>query len=242
MKAFEYFYLTLEPGLPAMYGRVRRMLKQVARNGREQIRLLDIGGRKSHYTIGVPARVTITDLPRASALQEALHLGINNGMIRQIESRRSNVERVLLDDMTHSSLPSGSFDCAVAIEVLEHVENDAAFIREVERVLGAGGVFVMTTPNGDFVENNNPDHKRHYRRWELESLLKDAFDSVQVEYAIPDTKFYRMSLHSWSLRHPLDTAAAICGGMINSMEDRRARTAAKAAGMRELIAVARKSN
>lgn len=242
MKAFEYFYLTLEPGLPAMYGRVRRMLKQVAKNGREQSRLLDIGGRKSHYTIGVPARVTITDLPRASALQKALRLGINNGMIRQIQSRRSNVDQVVLDDMTRSSLSSGSFDCAVAIEVLEHVEDDAAFIREVRRILNTGGVFVMTTPNGDFVQNNNPDHKRHYRRCELESLLKSAFDSVEVEYAIPDTKFYRMSLQSWSLRHPLDTAAAIGGAMINSIEDRRARPPANGAGMQELIAVARKLN
>lgn len=240
MKAFEYFYLALEPGLPAMYGRVRRMLKQVAKNGHEHVRLLDIGGRKSHYTIGVPARVTITDLPRASALQQTLHLGINDGIIRQIQSRRSNVEDVVFDDMTHSSLSSGSFDCAVAIEVLEHVEDDAAFIREVRRVLDSGGVFVMTTPNGDFVQNNNPDHKRHYRRCELESLLKSTFDSVDVAYAIPDTKFYRMSLRSWSLRHPLATAAAIWGAVMNAIEDRRARPAANGAGMQELLAVARK--
>jgi SAM-dependent methyltransferase len=241
MKAFEYLYLSCEPGLPALYRRTRKMLQHLAKAQQTQVRILDIGGRKSHYTIGLPARVTITDLPRSNSLQHTLNLGINDAIISQVQKRRSNVEQVVIDDMTRSALASASFHCAVAIEVLEHVEDDVAFIREVRRVLDANGVFLMTTPNGDFVQNTNPDHKRHYRRSELETLLRSAFESVDVQYAIPDTKYYWMSLKSWSLREPLNTAAAVMGGMINSFEDRRPRPpGANGAGMRELIAVARK--
>jgi ubiquinone/menaquinone biosynthesis C-methylase UbiE len=236
MKPFEFLYLCCEPGLPIMYARIRRILKGIVGAGPSGMRILDIGGRKSHYTIGVPARITISDLPRSNAVQHRLNLGISEQMMSQLQERRSNVEQIIFDDMTASSLPTAAFHCAVAIEVLEHVENDAAFLREVRRVLTPNGVFVMTTPNGDFVANRNP--KRHYRRCELIALLSREFKSVDVQYGIPDSRSYRMSLKSWSFRQPLDTMAAAVGGIINSLEERRAQRLGTRAGMRELIAIA----
>jgi 2-polyprenyl-6-hydroxyphenyl methylase/3-demethylubiquinone-9 3-methyltransferase len=41
----------------------------------------------------------------------------------------------------------GSFDSVVCSEVLEHVQDSAAVIAEVSRVLRPGGVFVFTLPN-----------------------------------------------------------------------------------------------
>jgi SAM-dependent methyltransferase len=40
-----------------------------------------------------------------------------------------------------------TFDCVVSIEVLEHLENHARFIREVVRVTKPGGTIILTTPN-----------------------------------------------------------------------------------------------
>lgn len=44
-------------------------------------------------------------------------------------------------------LPDASFDCVVAIEVIEHVENHTRFVRELMRVVRPGGMVVITTPN-----------------------------------------------------------------------------------------------
>src|SRR5688572_9215592 len=41
------------------------------------------------------------------------------------------------------------FDCIVAIDVLEHLDNDQSFLRELRRVLRPGGRAVITVPNGD---------------------------------------------------------------------------------------------
>lgn len=41
----------------------------------------------------------------------------------------------------------GSFDVVVSMEGIEHFENQAAFVREVARVLAPGGLLVLTTPN-----------------------------------------------------------------------------------------------
>ncbi len=177
MRPFEIAYLCLEPFMPALHRRVRSELLALVRGSTRTPEVLDVGGRKSHYTIGVPARVTVSDLPRQSSLQHQLNLGITGEIAEQTLKRRSNVRRVVLDDMTCSALPSDSFDLVVAVEVLEHVEQDREFLRHVQRVLRPDGRFLMTTPNGDFLRNTNPDHKRHHRKAELSELLQAFFPS-----------------------------------------------------------------
>ena len=46
-------------------------------------------------------------------------------------------------------LPFGdnSFDIVIASEVIEHIENVAAVMREARRVLNPGGLFIITTPS-----------------------------------------------------------------------------------------------
>jgi SAM-dependent methyltransferase len=147
---------------------------------------------------------------------------------------------MLYDDMTHSCLPNASFDCVVAVEVLEHVEEDESFVREVKRVLKPGGLFLMTTPNGDSVKNTNPDHKRHYRREQLANLLSKHFQDVEVEYAIRGGKFRSLGLRSWSPRQPLQTGLSIVGNVINSLQSAPSSLKVKPDGTRHLIATARK--
>ena len=204
------------------------------------LELLDVGGRKSHYTIGLPASVTISDLPRVSDIQQKLNLGTNEQINEQTRSRRSNVKETIYDDMTKTTLPESSFEIAVAVEVLEHVEHDWAFVHNVHRVLRAGGLFVMTTPNGDFVANTNPDHKRHYRREQLSALLQSAFPEVQVRYAIRGGRFRRWGLKSWSLRHPVEMLLGMFGNVVNGIQSANGSLAESPKGTHHLWAIARK--
>lgn len=178
MTRFEWIYVCVEPFLPPLYREVRRRLRALCGGGKNRPRLLDAGGRKSHYTVGLPVQVTISELTRETDIQHQLDLGTTDPLIQQTLSRRSNVQEFVVDDMTCSQFPNDSFECVSAIEVLEHVEEDQRFLDEVHRTLKLGGTFFMTTPNGDFVENTNPDHVRHYTRSELESRLKSVFSEV----------------------------------------------------------------
>ncbi len=44
-------------------------------------------------------------------------------------------------------LDDASVDAAVAIEVIEHVEDQFAFVREMARIIRPGGLVLLTTPN-----------------------------------------------------------------------------------------------
>lgn len=47
------------------------------------------------------------------------------------------------------NISDSQFDCVVAIDVLEHLQNDQPFLRELTRVLKSSGKMVVTVPNGD---------------------------------------------------------------------------------------------
>jgi SAM-dependent methyltransferase len=240
MTSFELTYLCAEPFLLPLHTQVRGQLRRIVNASSQHPIILDVGGRKSHYTVGISASITVTDLPRESDIQTALHLGIDEEIIEECYKRRSNIKSVLYDDMTHSSLPDCSFDCVVSVEVLEHVEEDALFVWNVSRVLKADGVFLMTTPNGDAIKNTNPDHKRHYTQEQLRSLLSQYFGSVQIEYAIRSGPFCEKGLRSWSIKHPLGTLMGMTSNLINLVQSSFPHLKHDMHSTRHLIAMASK--
>ena len=241
MTRFEMGYGLVQVFLPPLPKIVRSLAAQaIGRLGRKA-NLLDVGGRNSHYTIGLSANVTISDLPRTPSVQNTLNLGITDEMELRTLRRRSNVCRVVYDDMTASALLDASYDIVLALEVLEHVQEDAKFIKGVHRVLSHGGVLVMTTPNGDSVPNHNADHKRHYHRSDLECLLKRTFPSVRVWYGIAGGRFRGLGLRSWSWRKPTQTLLSMLGNLVNTWQSHQHRLSERSVGTRHLFAVARKN-
>lgn len=240
MKAFELAYLCAEPFLPPLHGTIRRRLLRMAR-AYGRLTILDVGGRKSPYTIGVPASITISDLERSTSRQHQMNLGVTSHMMARTYARRSNISRIVIDDMTNSTLPDAAFDCVVAVEVLEHVEHDCCFVAGVQRVLRPGGVFLLTTPNGDWIRVNNPDHKRHYRRDDLRALLESYFEEVDIEYAIRGGTLRTLGLRSWSTLRPVTTAVSMLSNVGNWIQSSHPAVKHQSTGTHHLIAAATKA-
>ncbi len=193
---FERIYPLLRWLMAGHWLLVNRVLRRLCA-GASRRQVLDIGGRKSHYTAGVNCDVTIIDLPRASEVQQSLRLGLNGTVIAQMSRRRGNIAAIVLGDMTKAPFAEGVFDGVVAVEVIEHVPDDSAFVAQACRVLRPGGWFVLTTPNGESVPLKNVDHVRHYRRVELEEKLAEQFQEVDVWYAVKRDRLHRFSMRSW---------------------------------------------
>lgn len=71
-----------------------------------------------------------------------------------------------------------TFDYVVSFQVIEHIDDDREFVKEILRVLRKGGKFIVTTPNRPMSITRNPWHVREYTSEELYMLLK-GFDSVE---------------------------------------------------------------
>lgn len=73
-----------------------------------------------------------------------------------------------------------SFDFVISFQVIEHIEKDREFIKDIYRVLRPGGKFIVTTPNAPMSLTRNPWHVREYTDMELKSLLAEQFRTVEM--------------------------------------------------------------
>ena len=79
-----------------------------------------------------------------------------------------------------TTLPDNTFDFVVTFQVIEHIDNDALFIRECHRVLKPGGTLLLTTVNKTFSLTRNPWHVREYGADELKQLISNEFGMVRT--------------------------------------------------------------
>jgi len=71
-----------------------------------------------------------------------------------------------------------TFDVVFALDVLEHLENDGAAVKEIHRILKTGGLFIATVPAHKFLWSYHDEslhHKRRYAKKEFEDLLSKQF-------------------------------------------------------------------
>jgi 2-polyprenyl-3-methyl-5-hydroxy-6-metoxy-1,4-benzoquinol methylase len=107
-------------------------------------------------------------------------------------------------------LEDASVDTSVAIEVIEHLENPRAFVRELARVTRPGGWIVITTPNqlsalsliclvlkgsfSAFQDGDYPAHRTALLEIDLRRIARECgLDETAVEY----TGWGRVPLTPW---------------------------------------------
>jgi len=87
-------------------------------------------------------------------------------------------------DGRHLPLRTGTMDLVVAFEVIEHVRDQKGMVRELARVIKAGGLVLISTPNkavySDARKYVNPFHLREFYRDEFLDLLRSEFPFVRL--------------------------------------------------------------
>ena len=90
-------------------------------------------------------------------------------------------ERVLHVSENHLPFPENKFDCVIAIDVHEHLEDPNPFTRELWRVTKQDGKIIVTVPNGD-------ETKLATRIKNFIGMTKEKYGHVREGYDIPDLK------------------------------------------------------
>lgn len=125
---------------------------------------------------------------------------------RQLSFRRVNLES------RHLPCADGEWDCAVCIEVLEHVKDPDVFLREIARVIRGRALF--SVPNMEVLPYFHGwrvvpwhllegDHKNFFTRSSLRSLLREYFRHVEIfsygEHPLKTRDGIPVYVHLWAV-------------------------------------------
>lgn len=113
-------------------------------------------------------------------------IGIDNSLYAlSIINKELNVP-LLCGDINMLPLRSNSVGIVIAMDILEHLENDSKVIKEIYRVLKRNGVLFLTVPAFNFLwglQDKVSKHKRRYTKKEIISkLTKNGFKVSKSSY------------------------------------------------------------
>ncbi len=88
-----------------------------------------------------------------------------------------NAKKRGLRHVINSSLEDAGFKPSVLpavglFDVLEHIEDDAAFLQLINRILVRGGKLYLSVPAYNFLWSRNDEHLGHFRRYSLSTLTQ----------------------------------------------------------------------
>lgn len=161
--------------------------------------LLEIGfgtGYGAYYLAHLARHVTAID--------------VDAGLVAQAGRlfRRDNLQYAAMPG-TQLAFPDHAFDVVGTFQVIEHIPEPAlpTFLREIARVLTAGGTLVVSTLNlehnlkqGKTAYRKAPFHEKEFRPEEFRALLTSVFPSVEVYGLYPRVRYRVMRrLKKWGL-------------------------------------------
>ena len=101
--------------------------------------------------------------------------------------RERGLDKVKLGAGEELPYDDGTFDLVTAFDVVEHMDNDLAGLREMRRVLRPGGRVLLFVPAFMFLwglQDDVSNHRRRYRLPELQRVLERAgFEIERTTYA-----------------------------------------------------------
>jgi SAM-dependent methyltransferase len=147
-----------------------------------------VGGRAPAG--GRPPVILDVGCGTGATLKTIEDMGIAVGMDRSREAvgycRLRDLRRLLLATAEALPVASESAEALLALDLLEHVADDGAAVREFARVLRPGGVLLVTVPAYPALWSEHDealDHLRRYRASRLRSILARA--GLRIERLSP---------------------------------------------------------
>jgi SAM-dependent methyltransferase len=74
-------------------------------------------------------------------------------------------ERVTVGDLCRLPFPDAAFDLIISTDVIEHIDDDAAALGEMRRVLSRDGRIILTTPAYSWAYSSHDRYLHHVRRY-----------------------------------------------------------------------------
>jgi SAM-dependent methyltransferase len=92
-------------------------------------------------------------------------------------AQERHVGEVVQGSIESMPFETGRFNLAGAFDVIEHLDDDRAALRELRRVVGPGGFLVVTVPAYQWLWSEHDERNRHRRRYTRAQLTAAARDA-----------------------------------------------------------------
>jgi len=131
-------------------------------------------------SLGLPAHARILDAGCGSG-RNMVELS-RRGSVTGVElsptsaalARARGVGEVVEGSVLEMDFPDGSFDLAVSLDVVEHLQDDLAALRELRRAVAPGGALLLTVPAYQWLWSGHDVINHHHRRYTRRSLQRVA--------------------------------------------------------------------
>jgi SAM-dependent methyltransferase len=140
----------------------------------------------------LPARARILDAGCGSGrnmLELARHgtvTGVELSSTSAALARERGAGEVVEGSVLSMPFESASFDLAVSLDVIEHLEDDLGALRELRRVIAPGGALLITVPAYQWLWSGHDEVNHHHRRYTRRSLQHVAeqagWETVRTTY------------------------------------------------------------
>jgi SAM-dependent methyltransferase len=126
-------------------------------------RVLDAGCGSGRNMVDLARWGTVTGVELSEAAAEA--------------ARGRHVGEVVEGSVLEMPFAPASFDLVVCLDVIEHLQDDRAALRELRRVLAPGGALLITVPAYQWLWSGHDVVNHHHRRYSRATLRRAAQDA-----------------------------------------------------------------
>jgi SAM-dependent methyltransferase len=89
-------------------------------------------------------------------------------------ARKRGVGEVISGSVLELPFAEDSFDLAVSLDVVEHLDDDLTALRELRRTVAPGGMLLVTVPAYQWLWSGHDEINHHHRRYTRRSLQRVA--------------------------------------------------------------------
>jgi SAM-dependent methyltransferase len=109
---------------------------------------------------------------------------VEPGVVGANKAKQRGVKNVICSTLEDAQFKDSSLDSVGFFDVLEHIEDDNQFLKNITRFLKPGGFLYLTVPAYQFLWSEDDKYAGHYKRYtitELSKMLKQH--NYQIKYA-----------------------------------------------------------
>jgi len=138
----------------------RKVLERVVEDLRlpARARILDAGCGSGRNMVELARHGTVTGVELADASVSL--------------ARERGAGEVIAGSVLEMPFEADSFDLAASLDVIEHLEDDLAALRELRRVVAPGGSLLVTVPAYQWLWSGHDEINHHFRRYTRRSLQR----------------------------------------------------------------------